>query len=64
MNDPKLAAIATRLQETASYAINPEFKERLRKDLLEDLKMIAIDPARIERMRYKLFVSLEELHHE
>ena len=56
MSDP----IATGKQETASYAMNPEFKERLRKALLEDLKTIAIDPARIERMRYKLFVSLEE----
>jgi len=64
MNDPKLAAIATRSQETASYAMNPVFKERLRKVLLEDRKTIAIDPARIERMRYELFVSLEELHHE
>ena len=61
MNDPELAAIAARLRETASYAINPEFKERLRKVLLEDMKTIAIDPARTERMRNKLFVSLEEL---
>ncbi len=34
-DDPELAAIAAQLQETASYAINPEFKEELRKDLLQ-----------------------------
>ena len=34
-DDPELAAIATRLEETASYAIDPEFMEELRKGLLQ-----------------------------
>ncbi len=34
-DDPELAAIATQLRETASYAINPTFKEELRKKFLQ-----------------------------
>jgi hypothetical protein len=34
-NDPELAAIAAQLRETAPYAINPTFKEELRKELLQ-----------------------------
>ena len=34
-DDPELADIATRLRETASYAINPTFREELRKELLQ-----------------------------
>lgn len=40
LNDPELATIATELQETAQryalgqYAINPAFKEELRKKIL------------------------------
>src|SRR5262249_25405087 len=34
-NDPELAAIAKRLRATASHAINPTFKENLRKKLLK-----------------------------
>lgn len=34
-DDSELAIIAAQLRETASYAINPTFKEKLRKDLLQ-----------------------------
>lgn len=37
-NDPELAAIAAQLQETASYAINPEFKDELHKELLQQFR--------------------------
>ena len=34
-NDPELAAMASQLQETSSYAVDPDFVEGLRKDLLQ-----------------------------
>ena len=34
-DDPELSAIAAQLRETASYAINPEFKEELHQELLQ-----------------------------
>jgi hypothetical protein len=36
--DPELAAISSQLRETASYAIDPAFKERLRLQLLEMMR--------------------------
>jgi len=36
--DPELAAIAAQLQGTSSYAINPEFKEELHKELLQQFR--------------------------
>ena len=37
-DDPELAAIAANLRETASYAINPEFKKDLHQDLLQQFR--------------------------
>lgn len=37
-NDPELAAIVTHLQVNASYAINPEFKDELHKELLQQFR--------------------------
>ncbi len=37
-DDPELAAIAANLRETASYAINPEFKKDLHEDLLQQFR--------------------------
>jgi hypothetical protein len=37
-DDPELAAIAAQLEETASYATNPDFKEELRKELLQQFR--------------------------
>jgi hypothetical protein len=34
-DDPALYSIASKLEETSSYAINPEFKDALHKDLLQ-----------------------------
>jgi hypothetical protein len=34
-DDPELSDIASKLEETSSYAINPEFKDALHKDLLQ-----------------------------
>jgi len=34
----ELAAIANELQQTAGYAIDPAFKERLRAELMEQFK--------------------------
>jgi hypothetical protein len=34
-DNPELGAIASQLQETSSYAVDPKFVEELRKDLLQ-----------------------------
>lgn len=38
MTDPELAAIARELRATAHYAVDPQFKEQLRKELLAQFK--------------------------
>lgn len=37
-DDPELSNIAAQLEGTASYAINPDFKEGLHKELLQQFR--------------------------
>jgi hypothetical protein len=57
-NDPELVAIATELQETAAYAIDPA---KLREAFTQQVDAIPVDPAFKEELREKLMHQMTEL---